>query len=186
MARWAGILLGWALVAGSLSGCCCAWISCLRMLRLQDGGAPDREAAARSFLAFGTPVDLLPDVVDAVLYLLAVPFAVAVRPSVQKSARVAGFMAIMAQSAAQNAVVWANSQRLVLEGLLDDALSVLRVEPGGRGLERRADASAEAAFGEAVRLGRRCVRRRRCLARGRRPGSCGRRGGACMRCVLIR
>ena len=45
---------------------------------------------------------------------------------------------------------WAN-RRVVLEGLLDDAPSVLRVQPGGRGLERRADASAEAAFGEAVR-----------------------------------
>ncbi len=40
---------------------------------------------------------------------------------------------------------------MALSGLLDDALSVLRVEPGGGGLERRADASAEAAFGEAVR-----------------------------------
>jgi hypothetical protein len=118
---------------------------------VQDRGAPDREAAVRSFLAFGTPVDLLPDVVDAVLHLLPVPFAAAGKPSVQKSTGTAGIMAYMSQTAAQNAVDWANSQRVMLAGLLDDALSVLRVEPGGGGLERRADASAEAAFGEAVR-----------------------------------
>jgi hypothetical protein len=120
---------------------------------VEEGDALDGEAVARGFLAYGTSVDLLPDVVDAVLYLLLPTplFAVTVKPSDQKSTRVAEFWISTAQSAAQNVTVWANSRRVVLEGLLDDALSVLRVQPGGRGLERRADASAEAAFGDAVR-----------------------------------
>jgi hypothetical protein len=143
--------------------------------------ATSGEMAARRFLAYHISVNLLPDVVDAVLYLLPVPlFAVAVKPSAQKSTRVAGFMASVAQTAAQNAVDRANSQRVVLAGLLDDALSVLRVQPDGRGLERRADASGRR------RSGRRSGLRRRRLARGRRRGSCGRRGGACMRCAPIR
>jgi hypothetical protein len=114
---------------------------------VQDGGAADGEAAVRGFLAYGTPVDLLLDVVDAVLYLMSAPVTVTVKPSDQKSMGAAAFLAGMAQSG----VDWANSRWVVLERLLDDTLSVLRVEQGGGGLERRADASAEAAFGEAVR-----------------------------------
>ncbi len=112
--------------------------------------ASDGEAVARDFLAYGTSVDLLPDVVDAVLCLLPVGFKVTMDPPVQKSFTVAGLAASWALSAARNSVDWANTRRVALSGLLDDALSMLRVQPGGRGLERRADTSAEAAFGEAV------------------------------------
>lgn len=115
-----------------------------------EGEGSDGEAAARGFLAYGTSVDLLPDVVDAVLYLLPTGFKVAVSASVQ-SPTAAAIMNSWAKSMARNAVDWANARREVLSGLLDDAFSVLRVGPDGVGLERRADASAESAFGEVVR-----------------------------------
>jgi hypothetical protein len=118
---------------------------------VQEGDAPDGETAARGFLVNGTSVDLLPDVVDAVLFLLPASFKVTMKPSAQQSSPVAGFMASLARSAAQSAGDWADYRRMVLVGLLDDALSVLRVQPSGRGLERRSGAAAEAAFGEAVR-----------------------------------
>ena len=111
----------------------------------------DEETVARDYLAYGTPVDLLPDVVDTVLYLLPVSLKVEATSFSKPLTSVVEVMASMALSAAQNAGRWADSQRKELSGLLDDALSALRVQPGGRGLERRADVSAEAAFGEAVR-----------------------------------
>jgi hypothetical protein len=117
---------------------------------VQEGEGSDGETAARGFLAYGTPVDLLPDVVDAALYLLPTGFNVPVDMSVQ-SPTAAAIMTSWAKSIARDAVDWANARRGVLSELLDDALSVLRVDPDGVGLERRADASASSAFGEAVR-----------------------------------
>jgi hypothetical protein len=127
-----------------------------RVLLRLDLAAPDAEASeddgsgeesAVRFLAYSTSAELLPDVVDAVLYLLPVPLKVAVDTSGRKPSTLATFAA----SRAQTAGIWAASRRVVLAGLLDDALSVLRVQSGGLGLERRADAMAEAAFVEAVR-----------------------------------
>jgi hypothetical protein len=118
---------------------------------VQEDDTADAETVARGFLAYGTPVDLLPDVVDAVLYLLPVQFKASVNPSVRKPSPVAGWVASMALSAAKNAADWADAQRETLSGLLDDSLSVLRLQRGGRCLERRADALAEAEFGQAVR-----------------------------------
>jgi len=91
----------------------------------------DSDEEAREFLAYGTPVGLLPDVADAVLDLLPV--------SVDRD---------------QVGIVWKSAvaeMRGSLRRLLDDALSVLQVRADGRGLERRSDALAEAALTEAVK-----------------------------------
>ena len=78
MARCCGRITGWASGVGSLSGCCCGWIS--RSRRIMRGVWTRRpgEMAARWFLARKTLVDLLPDAGGArVLYLLPVPVTVA-------------------------------------------------------------------------------------------------------------
>ena len=91
----------------------------------------DSDEAARNFLAYGTPVGWLPDVADAVLDLLPV-----------------------SSDGDQVGIAWKATVarlRATLGRLLHDALSVLRLRADGRGLERRSDVLAEAAFTEAVK-----------------------------------
>lgn len=98
---------------------------------------------ARRFLAYDTSVDLLLDVVDAVLDLLPAPpeFAdLLTHPPAQPLARRAGLV--------PGTATWVKGRRTLLDRVFGDSLSVLRVQPGGRGLERRSDALAEVAFGE--------------------------------------
>jgi len=98
------------------------------------------------FLAYDTPVDQLLDVVDAVLDLLPAPpdfVDLLSPPPARPGARRAGLV--------PGATEWLTGRRVELDRLLGDALSVLRVQAGGRGLERRSDALAEAAFGEVIR-----------------------------------
>jgi hypothetical protein len=116
----------------------------LRLDLVPDKGGSAREAA-RHFLAYDMPVELLPDVVDAVLDLLPDP---ADQDEVRSGAKPVSELRIaMAFSEAADA----DRRRAVLARLLCDALSVLRVRADGRGLERRSDASAEMAFEEAVK-----------------------------------
>jgi hypothetical protein len=113
----------------------------------EDDDALEDGAVARRFLAYGVPAGLLPDVVDAVLFLLPTGLPMPVAPPPQgKIAVMAAFMG----AASRSSLMWADGRRTALASLLDDALSVLRIRPGGRGLERRADPDAEAAFEEAV------------------------------------
>lgn len=109
---------------------------------------PSRSYLARQFLAWGTPVEQLPDVIDAILFLLPPPLP-PVKPSPALEGKAFSWEALaLASSATRNQRV--AEQRKELVGLLDDALSALRVQAHGRGLERRADAVAEAAHAEAV------------------------------------
>lgn len=111
-----------------------------------DVRVPSRKELATGHLAYEIPADLLPDVVDAVLYLLPLPIPVAVKsPPSGESSYLLSFI-----TAPETPATWADGRRRVLSGLLDDALSVLRVRADGRGLERRSDASSEAAFTEAA------------------------------------
>jgi hypothetical protein len=105
------------------------------------------DESARGYLAYEIPAELLPDVVDAVLYLLPLPVRIVVKPPPSgKSVPLRSFL-----DAIPAAETWSDGRRGVLSGLLDDSLSVLRVRADGRGLERRSDVSSEAAFAEAVR-----------------------------------
>jgi hypothetical protein len=115
---------------------------------VEDVPAPDDDELARGHLAHGTSVEVLPDVVDAVLYLMPVPFTAVVPTS--EAGKPSVPLALMVAMASSDKA-WADARRGLLTGLLDDARSVLRMQPGGRGLERRSDAAAEAAFTEAVR-----------------------------------
>ena len=103
-------------------------------------GEGSRRDAARRFLAYNTIVNRLPDVVDAVLYLLPVP--VPGEPS---------DMTTLAEDPAQVVETWPADLHRRLAMLLHDALSVLRLRADGRGLERRADVLSEAAFAEAIK-----------------------------------
>jgi hypothetical protein len=99
----------------------------------------------RSFLAYDSSVELLLDVVDAVLDLLPAPpdfVDLVTPPPVQPFARRAGLV--------PGTTAWVTGRRAELDRLFGDARSVMRVQPGGRGLERRSDALAELALGEAV------------------------------------
>jgi hypothetical protein len=102
------------------------------------------------YIAYGTPPEVLPDVVDAVLSLLPTRAAMEVSgadlPTGAKGLALASLW-----SAAQQPARWADDKRKILRELLEDALSVLQVRPDGFGLERRADPNAERAFGEAVK-----------------------------------
>jgi hypothetical protein len=123
----------------------------LRLDLVPPAGQDDEDAddATLRFLAYGTPVGKLPDVIDAVLFLLPVPqYPVVSSPAAKPSltTTVVSVMAAMGQGDA----LTSESQRRKLARLLQDALSVLRVRRGGRGLERRADPVAEAALSEAV------------------------------------
>jgi hypothetical protein len=105
---------------------------------VDDGPIPSRDELARSYLAYETSVDLLPDVVDAVLHLLPVPLVFVVESSTaRKPSAVMSFMDAMTQSRG----TWGDDQRKALSGLLDDALSALRVRADGLGLERRSGVS---------------------------------------------
>jgi hypothetical protein len=117
-------------------------------LVLPDVGAREGEglgsggAVTSRFLAYDTSVDLLLDVVDAVLNLLSALDDL-VRIPWRRDGRGAGV--------SPGAEAWVTGRRSELDRLLGDALSVLRVQPDGRGLERRSDALAELALGEASR-----------------------------------
>lgn len=115
---------------------------------VDDVPTPDDDELARQHLAYGTSLEVLPNVVDAVLYLMPVPFTAVVPTS--KDGKPSVSMALMVAVASSDRT-WVDARRRLLTSLLDDARSVLRVQPGGRGLERRSDAAAEAAFTEAVR-----------------------------------
>jgi hypothetical protein len=103
----------------------------------------------KRYIASGTPAEMLPDVVDAVLSLLPTKAAMELS-SADLPTGVKGLALASLWSAAQQPASWADNKRKMLRGLLDDALSVLQVRPDGLGLERRADPDAERAFGEAV------------------------------------
>jgi hypothetical protein len=49
---------------------------------VEDVPTPDDDELARNHLAYVTPVEVLPDVVDAVLYLMPVPFTAVVPTSI--------------------------------------------------------------------------------------------------------
>ena len=86
----------------------------------------DSDEVAREF-AYRTDIGVLTDVVDVILDVMA------------------------ASEGDHNSMKsMGEKRRAELRGLLDDARSALRVKADGRGLERRADVMAEAAFGEAV------------------------------------
>jgi hypothetical protein len=87
-----------------------------------DGGSD----GCQRHLAYGTDTVMLVDVVDAILDLM---------PS---------------STDTEEVIQVPTGRRGQLQRLLDDALSVLRVREDGRGLERRADVMAEAAFEAAV------------------------------------
>jgi hypothetical protein len=109
---------------------------------------PSRSSLARQSLAWGTPTEQLPDVIDAILHLLPPPHP-PVNPSRAPEGAAFGWsaLAVVNTAASYQRVI---AQRKELAGLLDDALSALRVQADGRGLERRADPVAEAAHAEAV------------------------------------
>jgi hypothetical protein len=115
---------------------------------------PDGENNAQArFLAFGTPVDVLIDVVDAVLDLIPVssdsPDFAAYPPAGQ--ARWTGWVLGSpprppgSQSAEELVKLRAD-----LACLLSDALSAMRIRADGRGLERRPGTGTEEAFRETV------------------------------------
>ena len=96
-------------------------------LNVEIPGRPDDKEAAEQvaeLFAGDTDTESLPDLVDAILDVLASP--------------------TISGSYSNDLVV--EHWRDWLEELLDDARSVLRVQEDGRGLERRADVVAEAAF----------------------------------------
>jgi hypothetical protein len=102
-------------------------------LNVETPGPPehnDTEASARIAEQFADDTDTgsLPDLVDAILDVLASPTISDYGENVPK----------------------VKDWRSRLEQLLDDARSALRVREDGRGLERRADVAAEAAFVAAV------------------------------------
>jgi hypothetical protein len=101
----------------------------LNLILPNDDGVAGGNTTARRYLVSDTPVETLPDIVDAALHLLPDPDPKS--PSMEH--------------------VLTNSRQTSLRRLLDDSLSVLRVRRDGRGLERRADVMTEAAFGEAVK-----------------------------------
>jgi len=129
------------------------WIADRVLLRL-DLTVPDsddegyRRTAhdrAEDFLAYGTPVEVLVDVVDVVLDLLPVPSD---SPDFLADPP-AGF------PPGRPGPPHGRGRNLTqlrgeLVQLLSDALSTLRVRADGRGLERWPGAGAEAAFGKAV------------------------------------
>jgi len=113
------------------------------------------DVAGARFLADGTPVDVLVDVVDAVLDLMPVPpgspdFAVnppAGRPRPtgwELGPRPRPFVDRRSDE-------YLTELRGELARLLCDALSALRVRADGRGLERRSGIGTEEAFREAVK-----------------------------------
>lgn len=113
---------------------------------------PSRRAVARRFLAYGTVVDRLPDIVDAVLYLLPGPSVVVKSPSSPGEPYKVTVMESFALAEGLAEESWASRKRQDLVALLDDSLSVLRVRGDSRGLERRADALSEAAFAESLKV----------------------------------
>jgi hypothetical protein len=104
-----------------------------------------RSDEARWLLAWRTPVELLPDVLDAVLNLLPIPPAKV--PIVPKPYDVTVAMEALGRSYANRPT----QQRESLARLLADALSIYRLQANGRGLERRSDLNAETSFTEAVK-----------------------------------
>ena len=112
-----------------------------------EGDDVEPKATARRYLAYGVPTQLLPDVVDAVLSLLPTGPRF---PVASTSAGKIGAMTAIAAVTAHAPVAWAHGRRDALVRLLDDALSVLRLRPDSRGLERRSEQGAEAAFKDAT------------------------------------
>jgi hypothetical protein len=110
----------------------------------------NRADTIERYIAYGTSAEVLPDVVDAVLSLLPARVAMDELSSADLPAGVKGLALASLWSVAQQPVLWADNKRKMLQGLLDDALSVLKVRPDGLGLEGRPDPDAERAFGEAV------------------------------------
>jgi hypothetical protein len=130
------------------------WIAERVLLRLDltvpdsddEDGQRSGHDRAEDFLAYGTPVEVLVDVVDVVLDLLPVPSDspdfVADPP--------AGFPPGRPGPPHGRGVRNLTQLRGELVQLLGDALSALRVRADGRGLERWPSAGAEEAFGAAV------------------------------------
>jgi hypothetical protein len=101
---------------------------------------------ARQFLTWQTPAEVLPDVIDTILHLLPLNFAAPRDPAAPKPSGVSVFFEAMAGTHQLRLT----QQRRELTRLLDDSLSILRIQADGRGLERRTDPVAEAALNEAV------------------------------------
>jgi hypothetical protein len=119
----------------------------------KDEGVLGREKAVRDFLAYGTDLAQLPEVVDTLLYLLPSSAPAKPAPAGSPGQHGTGKMTVMegfAAASARSSLALIAGRRASLAGLLNDSLSVLRVQADGRGLERRADVLAETAFGEAV------------------------------------
>lgn len=116
-----------------------------------DQSGLSRAATTRQFLAYHTIPGWLPDIVDAVLDLLPVPSAAPAKSSSIGKSSSTGSL-IVEKILTRPDDLWLHLQRRELAALLDDSLSVLRIREDGRGLERRADAQSEAAFGAAVKV----------------------------------
>jgi hypothetical protein len=129
---------------------------------------PDRNGS--DFLAYQTSVEVLVEVVDAVLDLLPVPrvapdFVVDPPPGRPLGLRPGGVRGMWEGG------TWTLELRGELVRLLGDARSVLRVRADGRGLERRPDSAAEASFEEAATVALKRVPLRRRPASRSIPGT---------------